>query len=182
MILEMAREEIQGREEMKQSIEAAVRDAKCLVFFEDGPCLRGRLEDVLGQEAVLIPLNEQSSAFISGALRGEMQRLSGTPFPLSLMFVGHSGVVDEAGQAATNSNRGYERWVDGATRVERQLQESKARFAKLVESLMEQILQKGNDSEGSVQLQAVFYHAAAGLFLDYDWEQREFRSLLESLD
>lgn len=180
MILEMAREEIQGREEMKQSIEAAVRDSKCLVFFEDGPCLRGRLENVLGQEAVLIPLNEQSSAFISGGLRGEMQRLSGTPSPLSLMFVGHSGVVDEAGQAATHPDRGYKRWVDGATRVERQLQESKARFATLVESLREQILQKANDREGSVQLKAVFYHAAAGLFLDYDWELSEFRPLLES--
>jgi hypothetical protein len=180
MILEMAREDVLGRAEMKQGIETALRDSKCLVLFQDGSSLRGRLEDVLGKEAVLIPLREQLSEILGGGLRDELHRLSNKSLPLSLIFVGQSGAADEMTQATSNLDRGYERWVDGATRVERQLQESKDRFAKQVESLLDQISSSGNEGEERVQLQAVFYHAAAGLFLDYNWELKEFCPLLES--
>lgn len=180
MILEMVREEVLGREEMKQGIETAIRDSKFLVLFQDGSSLRGRLEELLGKEAVLVPLREQLSEILSGGLRDELHRLSKLSLPLSLIFVGQSGTVDEVTQATSNADRGYERWVDGATRVERLLRESKDRFAKQVESLLDQISTSGNENEGRVQLQAVFYHAAAGLFLDYDWELKEFSPLLES--
>lgn len=180
MILEMARDEVQGREEFKQSIEAAIRDSKCLVFYQDGVNLRARLENMLGKEAVLVPLDERLSKILGGGLRDELHRLSSLSLPLSFYFVGHSGGFDEVTQATSSPERGYDRWVDGVTRVERQLEEAKVRFAKDVELLLKQISTSGNEIQARVQFQAVFYHAAAGLFLDYDWELNEFRPLLES--
>jgi hypothetical protein len=180
MILEMARGEVQGREELKQGIETAIRDSKCLVIFQDEPNFRGRLEEVLGKEVVLVPFGERLSGILSGGLRDELHRLSRMTLPLSLIFVGHSGIVDEVTQASGSLEPGYDRWVDGVKRVERQLQEAKALLAKHVQSLLDQISLSGNEFGGRVQFQAVFYHAAAGLFLDYDWELNEFRPLLES--
>jgi len=178
MILEMAREEIHGREDLQQVIEGAIRDSRCLVLLEDEPNLRKRLEELLGQEAVLVPLNEQSSRDISRRLSGELQRQDRTPNVLSVMFVGCSGVVGEVEQASTSHVRGYDRWVEGATRVERQLQESKERFVASFESLLEQLAQDGDLVKDRLRIQAVFYHAASGVFLDYDLKSSEFRPLL----
>lgn len=180
MILEMAREGAPRSAELQQAISRAAREAKCLVLFEGGPSLRSRLEEVFDREAVLVPLDNETSSCVSETLISELKPLSRAQTSLSLILVGDSGCVVEDGDTDTNQTRGFDRWVVGATRVERQLLEAKSRFADRIEALLSELSKVCGHEAGKFQLQAIFYHAAAGLFLDYDWEQKAFRPLLDS--
>jgi len=180
MILEMVREGIQCRDELQQVIEAAARESKYLVLFEGGPSLRNRLEEVFDRDAVLVPLDNEISGHVSDILKGELKRLNHMQASLSVILVGHSESGVEEVNTEASHTRGYKRWVVGATQVERQLQQAKSQFAGRVETLFSEMSNLGKSEGEKLQVQALFYHAAAGLFLGYDREQKEFLPLIGS--
>lgn len=187
MILDSAVKELQGEVagELQQAFQEATVCGQWLVLVENEPTVIRRLRETLGEEAHLLPIDWRDSESMLEAIKtviGERSRIARGG---QLALVGSSrgglgcgeGLSNRADEepAVETTGREFERWVAGANRMQYRLQHSKRQFAGAVQALVEKLQDELSPAALEGKLHTLFYHAEAGLFLEYDWRQWQFR-------
>ncbi len=189
MILEAVKEANQLAKDLRQAYHQAASRFQWLVLADNDPTLLRRLEDLLGSEALLVPLDVAAELDEPG-MAAEFEELLRGEAGVPLVLVGHSGASEvawlnpstgtrPAAEGQESTEPAFRRWVSGAERMQQQLQAAKQDFSERVLRFVQRLGSADLDSPVAGQVQALFYHAQAGLFLQFDWESQEFRQLIE---
>ena len=187
MILDARVKDNQGGllEEVRQAFQASAQHGQWLVLAENEPAVLRRLNEMLGEQALILAFDWRDSVALIDAVRSEFGEKCRLSSEVQLALVGSSrwgterernspNCTDEAAATAVEG-REFERWVAGASRMQRQLQQSKRQFAGLVHMFVEKMQEELSPVVLDGKLQTLFYHAEAGMFLEYDWRQWQFR-------
>lgn len=189
MILDstMSKQQRLGAEKLEQLVQAAAFRGQWLVLADEDSALLRKLEEAWEDEAAMIPLDWRAPECQQQFLAALMSERPSGSSPLRLVLAGSSrsvepllpdnpGLAQETSESAA-SDEHYQRWVAGASRMQMRLQQSKRKFAGAVQVFLEQLQVISDPAAWEGRLQAVFYHAEAGMFLEYDWEQWQFRPM-----
>jgi hypothetical protein len=174
-------------EQLRRALQAAGLRGQWLLLVENAPTAVRRLREMLGADALVIPCDWRDSDDVAQTIKNEVAESGRYSAAMQLALVGSSEWGAEHDPASTDremdneglavEGREFERWVAGAAQMQRQLQQAKRRFAAAVQALVEKLQHELPPDALERVLQTLFYHAEAGIFLEYDWRQWQFRPL-----
>ncbi|MFN6110030.1 MAG: hypothetical protein ACK493_06615 [Planctomycetota bacterium] len=174
-------------EQLRQALRTTGLHGQWLLLVENEPTAVRRLREMLGADALVMPCDWRDSDAVAQTIKNEVAERSRYSAAMQLALVGSSRWGAEHALASTDQEvenerlaaegREFERWVAGAAQMQRQLQQAKRRFAAAVQAFVEKLQDELPPDALERTLQTLFYHAEAGIFLEYDWRQWQFRTL-----
>lgn len=170
---------------LRQAFQITALQGQWLVLAENDPVVLRRLNEILGDEAVVHSIDWREPERWLDAVRAELRDRCRTSSGAQLVLVGSSrtntegtdGSSEGAAETTLAEVEGgeFERWVTGACQMQQRLQNAKRRFAAAVQILVEKMQGEVGPTVLEGSLQTLFYHAEAGMFFEYDWRQWQFR-------